>query len=255
MTKSSYPNLTAVVLAGGKGTRMQSETPKVLHHIGQRPMVFYTLQKLLKLGIRDLKVVIGHKSQEVKSIIEENFNCGFVFQTEQLGTGHALGCALKEINTNTKDILVVNGDDSAFYKEGTLQSFINFHKSSDAVVSMLTLEIETESKLGRVIRDKDGNFEKILEANEYFNSPYKSNEINCGAYIFNYDWVKINITHIPISEKGEYYITELLNIAKQQDQKINLFKLQDSNEWVGINTQEELRNANLVFERVNTGSR
>ena len=239
-------NLTAVVLAGGKGTRMKSDTPKVLHSLGDQPMVFVTLQKLKDLGISDIKVVVGHKADEVRDVISAKFNVDFVLQPEPLGTGHALDCALQQI-PNSTEILVVNGDDSAFYKIETLIRFMQSHTQTEAVVSMITLQITRDSQLGRVIRNESGEFEQILESKEYLVRGLHSDEINCGAYLFDYQWVRQNSSSIPLSEKGEYYITELLNIAKAQSQKINLFQIQDEREWVGINTQEELQFANSLI--------
>lgn len=238
-------HLAAVILAGGRGTRMQSEKPKVLHTLAGRPMIYYSIEKLLDTGITTIYIVVGFKGDEVKQAVLEQFkDIYFAHQQTPKGTGDAVNTALKILNPSITSILVVNGDDSAFYAPSTLKHFISSHKLQKGVMSVLTLKTQTESKLGRIIRDAEGNFDQILEHSEYDASGLQSDEINCGAYIFDVAWLKANIDTIPLSQKGEYYLTELLNIAHNQNKKINLVELNDVKEWIGINTQEELQLAN-----------
>ncbi|MDO8570143.1 MAG: sugar phosphate nucleotidyltransferase [Candidatus Daviesbacteria bacterium] len=247
--KSSGKNTAAVILAGGKGKRMASKLPKVLHKIAGQPMIYYTLQTINKLDLAQLCVVVGYRSELVKKRIATFSECEFILQNDPLGTGHAVHCALNKLNHKITTILVTNGDDSAFYSPQTLINFISSHKKSKAVISMVTLLISGENKLGRIIRDKEGNFQQILEAAKYFSSGLQSNEINCGAYIFDVKWLKQNIDKILLNEAGEYYLTDLLNIAHQNHHTINLFQLVKKNEWIGINTRKELKYANQEMRR------
>jgi bifunctional UDP-N-acetylglucosamine pyrophosphorylase/glucosamine-1-phosphate N-acetyltransferase len=238
-------NLAAIVLAGGKGVRMESETPKVLHQISGKPMIFYTLEKLEAMGIQNIVVVVGYKAEEVKqAIISQNFKVQFAFQPEQQGTADAVKTAMQFLGESADKVLVLNGDDSAFYSRNTLADFIASHEENDPPVSAITAMRPDALTIGRIIRDPEGSFSKILEFNEYQASKMQSNEINCGAYIFNIKFLKENLPKVPMSQKGEYYLTELLNIAKEMGKKVNLFELQNLQEWQGINTQEELLEAN-----------
>jgi bifunctional UDP-N-acetylglucosamine pyrophosphorylase / glucosamine-1-phosphate N-acetyltransferase len=238
-------NLAAIVLAGGKGVRMESDTPKVLHQISGKPMIFYTLEKLEGMGIQNIVVVVGYKAEEVKqAIISQNFKVQFAFQPEQHGTADAVKTAMQFLGESAETVLVLNGDDSAFYSRNTLADFIASHKENDPPISAITAMRPDASSVGRIIRDPDGSFSKILEFNEYQSSKMQSNEINCGAYIFNIKFLKENLPKVPMSQKGEYYLTELLNIAKESGKKVNLFELQNLQEWQGINTKEELLEAN-----------
>lgn len=236
--------IAAIVLAGGKGTRMQATLPKVLHHIIDKPMIYYTLENLGKLGISETFVVVGHQSEEVKEKISSKFHCQFAYQSEPLGTGHAVECALSEIDDRVETVLVMNGDDSAFYKIPTLKEFITSHCTSKCPVSMVTLKLVRERKLGRVVRDSRGQFEMIIEAERENDQEIISDEINCGLYLFNLKWLKENIDKIKMSEKGEYYLTDIFNLAKELDFCVNLFCLENEEEWVGVNTPDELALAN-----------
>lgn len=249
MDKLDPNNLAAIVLAGGKGTRMQATLPKVLHHIANQPMIFYTLETINKLGLSEVLVVVGHQSEEVKEKICSKFKCKFAFQEKPLGTGHAVECALEQVDDNIHSILVLNGDDSAFYKISTLKKFLLSHFESKCPVSMMTLNIKRDRRLGRIVRDMQGNFEKIVEAEKDPALGITSDEINCGLYVFNTKWIKENINKIKLSEKGEYYLTDIFNLAKKEGSCINLFQLKNKNEWVGVNTPDELNLANEIMQK------
>lgn len=250
MTKAYNPEkIAAIVLAGGKGTRMQATLPKVLHHIIDKPMIYYTLDNLNELGVLKTYVVVGHQSEEVKEKISSKFHCQFAHQSEPLGTGHAVKCALREIDDQVETVLVMNGDDSAFYKTPTLKEFITSHYTGKCPVSMVTLKLVRERKLGRILRNGKGQFESIVEAERENSQEIISDEINCGLYLFDMAWLKKNINKIEISEKGEYYLTDIFNLAKNLGFCINLFSLKNKKEWVGVNTPDELALANEQMKK------
>ncbi len=243
--EENIQSLVAVIFAAGKGTRMGGDTPKVLLEVGGKPMVYYTLEKIKKLSVKDTFVVVSYQAERVEEEISQFFKVNFVNQEVPLGTANALETALAYIDADKKNVLVLNGDDSAFYSLETLNKFVKSHFETNSVLSFITLRVSDDVKLGRVLRDSQGNFDKILELNEYLTSGNESNEVNCGAYIFNLEWVRKNIGKVERNElKGEYYITELLNIAKNESEKINIFELEDEKEWKSINSPEELEEAN-----------
>ncbi len=238
-------NLAAIVLAGGKGVRMESETPKVLHLLNGKPIIFYILEKLTDMGIQNIVVVVGYKAEEVKQAISEHFRVNFAFQIEQLGTADAVKTGLSLIGESSENVLVVNGDDSAFYSRNALAGFIASHEEKSPAITAMTVVKPEATSIGRIIRDTNGNFLKIIEFDEYRSSGIQSGEVNCGAYIFETKFLRENLPQVPLSPKGEYYITDLLNIAQQNGKKINFFPLSNPTEWQGINTKEELEKANL----------
>ncbi len=240
--------IVAVVMAGGKGTRMQSEKPKVLHEIGGEPMIFHTINNLQQIGIEDIFTVVSYKAQEVTDTVSSKFQVYFAHQLEPLGTGDAVKSALRKMDQDYQTILIVGGDDSAFYSPSTLTQFINSHQDTKATVSMVTLEDPNKERMGKVFRSEDGEFDKMLEFTEYSKLDLTSNEINCGVYLFDFKWLKNNIESLEKNPtKGEYYLTDLINLAKNQEEKINIFQLHNKNEWFGVNTPEELAEANRLY--------
>jgi bifunctional N-acetylglucosamine-1-phosphate-uridyltransferase/glucosamine-1-phosphate-acetyltransferase GlmU-like protein len=241
-------NIAAIVMAGGKGTRMQSEKPKVLHEIGGEPMIFHTIRNIQNLGIKDVYVVVSYKAQEVEEAIAPKFLVNYAQQLEPLGTGDAVKSALKKMTKDYQTILVVGGDDSAFYTPETINEFINSHIDTKSTVSLMTLIDHEKERMGKVFRKEAGEFDQLLEYTDYTKLDLSSDEINCGVYLFDYQWLSENINLIeknPI--KAEYYLTDLINLAKKQGEKIHIFKLKNKGEWFGVNTPEELKQANQQF--------
>jgi len=129
--------LAAVVLAGGRGTRMQSDLPKVLHALNDKPIIFYTLETLQKLDLEKIYIVVPEGSGQVKSEISETFkNVSFVDQVQPIGTANAVQTAINALDYDIDTILVLNGDDSAFYKSSTLNSFMKSHLDSQCLISI-----------------------------------------------------------------------------------------------------------------------
>ena len=239
-----YNHTAAIVLAAGKGTRMMSDIPKVLHHIIDKPMIFYTLDNIKSAGLKRVWIVVNPEVKEVKDKIKAYFPCNFAYQEEQLGTGHALKCGLLNLDKDINQIMVMYGDDSAFYKPQTLKNFLESHQKSGVPISLLTTIWRKENHFGRIERDKDGSFMQLKEYSEYSLTGTKSQEINCGLYVFDCDWLKKHINQLPLSPKGEYYLTDIFNLAIEQSVSINFVNLKDAEEWIGINTPEELALAN-----------
>lgn len=243
-------NISAVVMAGGKGTRMGGERPKVLHEIGGEPMIFHTIRNLHLIGIEDVFVVVSYKAQEVVDAISPQFKVDYAQQLEPLGTGDAVRSALNKMTKNYDAVLVVGGDDSAFYAPETLLELINSHFDSESILSIMTLIDPEKQKMGKVFRDPEGKFDRLMEYSDYSLLDLNSDEINCGVYIFDNTWLKNNIGKIEKNpNKGEYYLTDLMNMAKDQSEKITIFKLKNKDEWFGVNTPEELEQANTLFKR------
>jgi len=234
-----YKDLSGIILAAGKGTRMKSNLPKVIHTICGRPMISYSLENLRNTGIVNLLPVIGYKRHLVLREISRNID--FVVQIKTSGTGDAVKIALTKINPKMKNILVINGDDSAFYKPETIKNVIETHINSKAVITFVSLIQGNPKGLGRVVRNKHGQFKAIIEEKD---ASEEVRKIKDGLYIFNQVWLRKNIlklTKSPISK--EYYLTDLLKIAVDKSEKISIYKLPDSSEWQGINTPEQLQEA------------
>ncbi|OGM18310.1 hypothetical protein A2686_03075 [Candidatus Woesebacteria bacterium RIFCSPHIGHO2_01_FULL_38_10] len=243
-------NLTAVVLAAGRGIRMKSDRQKVINEIAGKPMLSYTLSTLRRTGFGRIIIVVGFQKDTVKDYFGNG--CDYVFQPRSLGTGDALAKALKVIPTNRQSLVVLNGDDSAFYRPETLSRIIELHKKEKSTVTFTSLKISDPTGLGRVVRDRSYKFLRIVEEKEAKKEEKKIKEVNCGLYVFDISWLKGNVSRIEKSASGEYYIVDLVKIAVGQGKKVCVFNLKDQDQWMGVNTPEQLAYADKKMRRILT---
>ncbi len=236
-------NIAAIILAGGRGTRMKSDLPKVLQKIGGQPIVLWTLELLKSLGVKNVIVVTGYKAIDVKNEINsQDYSVKFVHQDEPMGTAHAVATGLKRISKDTKNLLVLFGDDSGLYKPRTIQDFLSHHDAGKSPMTILTVSKPGYEYLGGIARDESGNVVGV--ANE-------SSETVCGAFCFNREWLLENLKKIQKSPtNGEYGLPSLIKIAAEQKRFAETFKLTDTREWTSVNTQEELKYANTLKEEL-----
>jgi bifunctional UDP-N-acetylglucosamine pyrophosphorylase/glucosamine-1-phosphate N-acetyltransferase len=239
-------NIYAVVLAAGKGKRMNSHLPKVLHKILDQPMIAYTLATLKKLKI-PIVVVIGHKADHVKKFLGNSYF--YAEQKELLGTGDAVRTAVAALPKDAKNILVLNGDDSAFYRSKTLQKLIHSHLKNKNDITILYSKMSSPSSFGRVIFN-GGKVKKIIEEKDADRKEKKIKEINTGTYCFNLNFLRKKINALTKNpSKGEYYLTQLIEIGNRSGAKISGIKLDDPEEWFGVNTKEQLLVAKKLMKR------
>ena len=237
-------NISALVLAGGKGTRIGQSLPKVLNPIVGKPMIHYSLDTIRKIPIHHILVVVGFRDLDVRGSIR-NEDIDYIYQAEQLGTGHALKISIPELPLECNEVMVLNGDDSAFYDVFTLREFIDSHQFNKAKISLMTIKVKNPAGLGRIFRNTNGEIKRIIEEKDASEIEKKINEINTGCYIFNIDWLKRSIGKLGKSSSGEYYIPDLVSVAIDQKTRINSHLLLNNKEWVSINTQKQLEEANI----------
>lgn len=241
--------LAVVVLAAGRGTRFGENYTKLLHPIFGKPLIYYPIQNLKNLNVANIFVVVS--DSKVEEEVRKYINCEFVYMDKPTGTADAVKAALPKFPENIKTLLVLNGDDATLYSQKILDEFLNSHKATASPISMMTILTNRPMQVGRIIRDKNKNFSKILEYKEYLESGMKSSEVNCGVYLIDLQFAKTNLPNIRRSQSGENYLTDLLNIAKEKNQKINLFILKDHSQWVGINDKKDLKYAESVIKKRN----
>lgn len=248
---NGFNNFTGVILAGGRGKRMCSKLPKILHQIAGRSMISYSLENLRNAGITNIVTVVGYKRSIVLSRLSKNIQ--YAIQPKQLGTGNALLNAFPKVSKDTENLLAINGDDSAFYKPDTIKKVIQLHFKNKSVLTFVSLLQDNPVGLGRVLRNKNGKLLCTIEEKNATIDQKKIKEVNDGLYIFNYKWLQKNIFNIKknISAK-EYYLPDLIKIALDQRQKVSVYKLPDATEWQGINTPEQLKEAEeKMIKRLN----
>lgn len=241
-------NISAIVLAAGRGSRMQSTFPKVLHEICGRPMIAYTLQNLRGAKIGEIVVVVSYRrnlvirriSGAVKIAIQKN---------PKGGTADAAKAGFSEIKTKSQTLVVVNGDDSAFYRPETIRKILDVHKKRERKLTFVSLIKDDPTGLGRVIRGKNGLISKIVEEKDATDEERKIKEVNDGLYVFDRKWFSENIKKVKISPQGEYYLVDLVKIAIDQGDKMATYTLPNDEEWQGINTPLELEKARLKMAK------
>lgn len=235
-----------IILAAGKGIRMASSMPKVLHKLLGRPILSYVIDAVRGLGLKRICVVVGYRAEEVMKVFEQP-EIIFIEQREQLGTGHALMCC-KEILSDIKgDILVLNGD-TPLITQNTLKRLIDIHKNEGSLITLVISKVKQPGEYGLIIRDKEGRIKGIEEVTER-NKTKQSKEINAGIYCFKKDFLEKNIPLIPKNEKkGEYYLTDLIKIASEKGEKIAEIEA-PFEEVIGINNRLDLAIATDILRK------
>ncbi len=235
-------------MAAGKGTRMKSDLPKVLHTIGGIPMVTHIVRLARRIGAEKIIVIVGYRHELVEiSLASEPVE--FVLQAEQLGTGHAVAQAEDALAGFQGDVLILSGDVPLLSAE-TLHSLINNHRNSGALATILTAELDDPTGYGRVIRDPIGNLQYFVEDKDATESEKQVHEINSGIYVFG---SKTLFKFLPKLQnknvQSEYYLPDVLPMILSVKGKVSLEKSKNYAEILGVNTTEQLEELN---KNVNT---
>ncbi|HKC04829.1 MAG TPA: Mur ligase family protein [Patescibacteria group bacterium] len=242
-------DVSAIILAAGKGSRMKSAKPKILHEICGRPMISYSLQNLRRAKVGEIVAVVSYRKNlvnrqiggEVKIAIQKN---------SKGGTADAAASGLSFVSKEAKNVMVLYGDDTAFYTAETIDKVLSKHLDSHSKLTFITLMKDDPHGLGRIIRDKNGNLMGIVEEKDADLESRKIKEVNDGLYIFDKRWLLENLPKVKKSAvTGELYIVELIKMAIDQREKIFAYTLPTDVEWQGINTQEELEKAKAKMEQ------
>lgn len=237
----------AVILAAGKGTRMKSELPKVIHEALGKPMVKYSIEAAMEAGAKacDVCLVVGHKAEMVKEVVGDGVT--YVLQTQQLGTGHAVKCASDFIGT--EGLTMVLCGDTPLITGKTLKALVDVHVSEKNAITVLTAKVEDPTGYGRIIKDAQGNFEKIVEQKDATLEEQKVNEINSGMYIFNSDVLSETLSKITNDNaQGEYYLTDTIEIVKKENLgRVATMVVDDVDEIRGVNSPEQLKEAETIL--------
>lgn len=238
--------ITAVLLAAGQGTRMKSDLPKMLHPICGQPMVFHALSAARAASTETPVVVIGHGADAVRKVIGANAGC--VAQEQQLGTGHALLQAESVLKGKTDYVLVTYGDMPLLRAE-TLQKLVAAQQAHRGPISMLTVVHDNPHGFGRILRKPDGTVSAIVEENQSTPEQLLINELNVGAYCFEANWLWDSLHRIQLSPKGEYYLTDTVELAVEAGLSVQAIVMDDFGETIGVNTRVHLAEAEAAMRR------
>jgi bifunctional UDP-N-acetylglucosamine pyrophosphorylase/glucosamine-1-phosphate N-acetyltransferase len=238
--------LDVLIMAAGLGTRMRSNLAKVLHRLDGRPLINHVCRTALALSPQKIYVVIGHQGEDVKQAVvaefgEERFE--FVWQREQLGTGHAVNCAREFLAERDSEVLVLSGDVPMIRAE-TLAGLVQHnrtHRGRGASATVLTVKLEDPSGYGRVVRTEEGFFSRIVEQKDASDEEKAVKEINSGIYIFDTRKLFAALSRVKNENaQGEYYLTDVPALLREDGDDVAVYLHNDAFEVEGVNDRRQL---------------
>ncbi|MBA2876704.1 bifunctional UDP-N-acetylglucosamine diphosphorylase/glucosamine-1-phosphate N-acetyltransferase GlmU [Thermaerobacillus caldiproteolyticus] len=240
----------AVILAAGQGTRMKSKQYKVLHPVCGKPMVQHVVDQVLQLGLEKLVTVVGFGAEQVKAQIGDKSE--FAFQQEQLGTAHAVMQASHYLQDEDGVTLVVCGDTPLITAE-TMKALLEHHLATNAKATILTAVTEDPTGYGRIIRNRDGHVEKIVEHKDATEEERAIKEINTGTYCFDNKSLFEALRNVSNNNvQGEYYLTDVIEILKTKGEIVSAYQAHSFEETIGVNDRIALSRAEKIMrERIN----
>jgi bifunctional UDP-N-acetylglucosamine pyrophosphorylase/glucosamine-1-phosphate N-acetyltransferase len=246
--------LDVVILAAGQGTRMNSALPKVLHPVAGRSMVSWAVKAARELGARHVVVVTGHGAQAVEAALEDQ-NVIFARQDQRLGTGHAFLCGIDALPTalpqdgqQDADVLVLYGDTPLLRAE-TLEAMLEDHRTRGSALTILTGELPDATGYGRIIRDAQGDVERIVEQKDATPTEAAVGEFNSGVYLMDSRAGELAHRIGNDNAAGEYYLTDLLGLYRAEGEAAHAFKLSDPDEVMGANDRAGLAELEMILRR------
>jgi bifunctional UDP-N-acetylglucosamine pyrophosphorylase/glucosamine-1-phosphate N-acetyltransferase len=244
-------DLGVILLAAGMGKRMHSRLPKVLHCLGGRPLLSYTLRTARSLRPKKIAVIVGHGAEQVRQACGDN-EVTWVVQEKQLGTGHAVGCTKEIFGEFPGDLLILNGD-VPFITENCLLKLSRHHHVQNATLTFLTARLSQPAGYGRILRNDRGEMIGIVEEGDASQAEKKITEINAGIYAVSPRFLFAALERITNrNQQKEYYLTDIVELALKNGERVRTVQVEDAQEIMGINTREELALMEKILqERIN----
>lgn len=241
MTAKKKQPLAAIILAAGQGTRMKSEKPKVLHPVCGRPMLDHVLEALAPLKLARTIVVTGHKADEVEAHVGKRGEC--VLQRERLGTGHAVKVAAAALKGFEGDVMILVGD-APLFRPATLEQLAARRRELGAACVVLTTEMPDPTGYGRIVRNRDGSVNKIVEQKDANIYEEQITEINTGTYCFEASELFRALSQLKDNNaQQEYYLTDTVQILREKGQAVEALVCEDNREVIGVNSRKDLATA------------
>lgn len=247
-------NIQVIILAGGKGKRMETVIPKVLVPFHAQPMIDYVIDAVSHSGVTTKPIlVVGYESDMVINHVGEKAN--YALQAQQLGTGHAVKCAENSVPDNITDVLVLYGDQPAI-TGAMISNLIRVHLDGDMPLTMATVDLPSFDSwyksflaFGRIVRDDDKNIKKIVEYKDATEEQKEITEVNPGYCCFKKDWLFSNLEKVKNENaQGEYYLTDLISLAVNTGiASVHI----SPEEALGVNTIEQLHELENLIKKSN----
>ena len=243
--------VSALVLAAGLGTRMKSSRAKVLHEVLSKPMILHVMNTIKALNLDQTYVVVGHQREKVAELISE-YKADCIIQEQQLGTGHAVLCAEKELHSIGGNVLILSGD-VPLIRAATLQTMLADHAQNKPALTLMTTMLEDPTNYGRIMRNSQGGILGIVEEKDATAEQREIKEINAGIYCVDVGFLFKALKKVGTDNKqGEVYLTDIVKIAIDVGLQVDTFSGASSEEVLGINSRKELAEANRYLQhRIN----
>ena len=241
--------MKSVILAAGQGTRMKSNTSKVLHEIFHKPLVYYPIEAARYAGAQEICLVVGHKAEEVIKTFGDTVE--YALQTERLGTGHAVMQAMDFIG-DEGEVLILYGD-TPLITAKTIEKMLAFHRKKKNAVTVLSALVDDPTGYGRIVRDESKHFVKIVEQKDATDEEKRITEINGGMYVFEAQHLKSALSKITNNNKQqEYYLTDTIEILLQEGHNVDAIAIMNPDDILGVNSREQLAQVTRIMkQRIN----
>ncbi|MEM8783667.1 MAG: NTP transferase domain-containing protein [Planctomycetota bacterium] len=248
----SHPNVAAVLLAAGQGTRMQSDLPKVLHEVADKPMIRWVIDACRAAAVSRIVVVVGYRGDLVREALKGEPNVCFVKQEEQLGTGHAAAVAQEALADFRGDLFVLCGD-MPLIRPHILEELLETHRTWNACATLATAILKDPTGYGRVLREAHGaggGFDRIVEQKDATPEQLLVREVNPSYYCFHAPALFDALKRVSSDNaQGEYYLTDVPGLLKQDGQTVALLDAVPESDVLGINTLEDLAQVDAIMRQ------
>lgn len=239
----------SIILAAGKGTRMKSDTPKVLHQIFNKTLLGYVIDAVNNTKLADENyVIVGHQAEKVEEYVNEHYdNARTVLQSPQLGTGHAVSMVCPYLEDFEGEVIILCGD-TPLITSDTLKTFIAGHRELNSDITVMSAVFDNPTNYGRIVRNADGSLNSIVEEKDATVEQKAIKEINAGIYCLNWAKVKNSFSQLKTNNaQGEYYLTDIIKWGNENGLSVNAHILERNEEIYGINSKINLAEATKIM--------
>jgi len=244
--KRNNSDVAVIILAAGMGKRMKSDRPKVLHEVLGRPMIRYVVDTARRIAGRDVVVVVGHHAQKVMDAVSAHAEVSFAYQDKQMGTGHAVQCALAYIPEHAGAIVILCGDVPMLRAE-TVERLLDDHRAAKRDLSLLAVTVDNPKGYGRVLIDENRRLIKIVEEADATAEQKKIRTVNAGIYCVTKKFLTDSLRQLrPDNVQGELYLTDIIEIGYREKHAVGVLFGDDGDEVRGVNSYPDL----LAVEKI-----
>lgn len=243
--------VSVIILAAGKGTRMNSDLPKVLHPVAGKPMVLHVIACARQVtSDHHIHVVVGHQARKVQQAVTDCYSVNFSLQKTLLGTGDAVKCAIPALAHDVKQVVILYGDVPLIQPE-TVVDLVSVHRTSRAKVTILAADMDKPFGYGRIICDPLNRVIAIREEADASDEEKKIRRINTGIYCFDRQFLAMALDQLkPDNLQAEYYLTDVVGIASQKNENVAVKVLKDISQVLGVNTPDDLEKTRNLHGRM-----